>query len=149
MPVDMRRSTRPAGVLALVAASALGAREVAGHGLMLDPISRNAKDGITTPGGNMWFSHGCTIGCSACNDTGVPVGPGFPIDGRGTRPSPNMGGYYGDGCPNDHTRSKKPTIMDPELTTMNAQSNERTVGGRPWTEWHPWRAPGSTTPLDA
>eukprot|EP01044_Picomonas_judraskeda_P043250 COSAG03_NODE_22660_length_288_cov_0.825397_1_plen_27_part_10 len=27
-----------------------------------------------------------------------------------------MGGYYGDGCPNDHTRSKKPTIMDPELT---------------------------------
>jgi hypothetical protein len=48
-------------------------REVSGHGLMLDPISRNARHGITTPGGNMWFSHGCTIGCSACNDTGVPV----------------------------------------------------------------------------
>ena len=94
-------------------------------------------------------SHGCTIGCSVCNDTGTPVGPGFPIDDHGTKPSPNMGGYYGDGCPNDHTRSKKPTIVDPALTTMNAQSNERTVGGRPWPEWHPWRAPGSTTPLDA
>ena len=93
-------------------------------------------------------SHGCTIGCSVCNDTGVPVGPGFPVDSRGTKPSPNMGGYYGDGCPNDHTRSKKPTIMDPELTTMNAQSNDLKVGGRPWTGG-PWRAPGSTMPLDA
>ena len=66
----------------------------------------------------------------------------------GTKPSPNIGGYYGDGCPNDHSRSKKPTIMDPELTTMNAQEHQQSVGGRPWTQWHPWRAPGSTTPLD-
>ena len=50
-----------------------------GHGLMLDPISRNAREGITTLGGNMWFSQGCTIGCSQCNDTGVPVQPGFPL----------------------------------------------------------------------
>jgi hypothetical protein len=45
----------PAGVLVAIAAAALRVSEVAGHGLMLDPISRNAKDGIATPGGNMWF----------------------------------------------------------------------------------------------
>ena len=27
-----------------------------GHGLMLDPISRNAREGILTPGGSMWVS---------------------------------------------------------------------------------------------
>eukprot|EP01043_Picozoa_sp_COSAG02_P056462 COSAG02_NODE_6697_length_3415_cov_2.543727_2_plen_56_part_00 len=43
------------GVLVAIAASALRVWEVAGHGLMLDPVSRNAKDGIATPGGNMWF----------------------------------------------------------------------------------------------
>ena len=31
---------------------------------------------------------------------------------------------------------------------MNAQEHQQSVGGRPWTQWHPWRAPGSTTPLD-
>lgn len=78
----------------------------------------------------------------------MPVGPGFPVDGKGTGPSPNVGGYYGDGCPNDHSKSKVPTITDQSLTTMNAQSGDRSVGGRPWTQWHPWRAPGSTPPLD-
>jgi hypothetical protein len=108
---------RAAAAAAFVAVTALlRSGRVTGHGLMLDPISRNAKDGIATPGGNMWFSHGCTIGCTVCNDTGVPVGPGFPRDHAGTKSSPNMGGYYGDGCPNDHSKSKKPTIMDPELT---------------------------------
>jgi hypothetical protein len=141
---------RAAAAAAFVAVTALlRSGRVTGHGLMLDPISRNAKDGIATPGGNMWFSHGCTIGCTVCNDTGVPVGPGFPRDHAGTKSSPNMGGYYGDGCPNDHSKSKKPTIMDPELTTMNAQAAGHVVDGRPWSEWHPWRAPGSTAPLDA
>ena len=27
-----------------------------GHGLMLDPVSRNALQGINTLGGSMWFS---------------------------------------------------------------------------------------------
>ena len=45
----------PARVLVAIAAAGLRVSEVAGHGLMLDPISRNAKDGIATPGGNMWF----------------------------------------------------------------------------------------------
>ena len=133
------------GALLLLAG---GARVCHGHGLMLDPISRNARDGITTPGGNMWFTTGCTIGCSQCNATGPPVGAGFPVDMAGTEPSANMGGYYGDGCPNDHSKSKKATIMDPELTTMNAQSAGHDVGGRPWVEWHPWRAPGSTPGLN-
>ena len=137
---------------------------------MIEPLSRNAREGLASKGGSMWFSHGCTIGCTTCNDTGVPVvrrtspwarglfdcthdlplaqPPHFPDPVAGTKPSPNIGGYYGDGCPNDHSRSKKPTIMDPELTTMNAQEDQQSVGGRPWTQWHPWRAPGSTTPLD-
>ena len=59
-----------------------------------------------------------------------------------------MGAYYGDGCPNDHSKSKEATIIDPSLTTMNAQSAGHDVGGRPWVEWHPWRAPGSTPPHD-
>jgi len=125
-----------------------------GHGLMLDPISRNAREGITTLGGNMWFSQGCTIGCSQCNDTGVPVGAGFPVDKEGTQHSPNMGGVggitdYGDGCPNDHSKSKKPTIMDPSLTTMNAATCAPGISPCvKWSEWHPWRAPGSTPGLD-
>eukprot|EP01043_Picozoa_sp_COSAG02_P016762 COSAG02_NODE_744_length_17752_cov_56.794992_7_plen_36_part_00 len=35
-----------------------------------------------------------------------------------------MGGYYGDSCPNDHTRSKKPTIMDPESSYYNERAVE-------------------------
>ena len=136
------------GAVLLLALAAGRLPFAAGHGLMLDPISRNARHGITTPGGNMWFSTGCTIGCSQCNATGLPVGPGFPVSGIGTKSSPNMGGYYGDGCPNDHSKSKVATILDPRLTTMNAQSATPEVDGRPWTEWHPWRAPGSTPPLN-
>ena len=55
MPMGRPGAAVPVGVLVVVAASALRVWEVSGHGLMLDPISRNAKDGITTPGGNMWF----------------------------------------------------------------------------------------------
>ena len=144
------RYQRAAAVATLAAVASLHSTPVVvGHGLMLDPLARNAKDGIATPGGNMWFSHGCTIGCSACNDTGVPVPAGFPGHNKvPVKPSPNMGAYYGDGCPNDHSKSKKPTIMDPKLTTMNAEEAGHDVDGRPWTQWHPWRAPGSTPPLD-
>ena len=46
-----------AAAVAAMAALLCGPRAADGHGLMLDPISRNARDGITTPGGNMWFSH--------------------------------------------------------------------------------------------
>eukprot|EP00729_Bicosta_minor_P018144 gene18144-30397_t len=85
--------------------------QVIGHGLMLDPVSRNAKHGINTLGGSMWFSQGCTIGCTQCNATGVPVGPGFPNNDTGTYSSPNIGtfGYDIGGpdlCPNDHSKSK-------------------------------------------
>ena len=30
---------------------------VSSHGMMLDPISRNAKEGINTLGGSMWVSN--------------------------------------------------------------------------------------------
>ena len=149
MPSAAEQGARAVVLLAIFAG-------IDGHGLMLDPISRNAREGITTLGGNMWFSQGCTIGCSQCNDTGVPVGAGFPVDKAGTAHSPNMGGLggitdYGDGCPNDHSKSKlkRPTIMDPALTTMNAATCA--PGITPcykWSEWHPWRAPGSTPGLD-
>jgi hypothetical protein len=125
----------------LIFASVLCA--VNGHGMMLDPISRNAREGINTLGGSMWFSQGCSIGCSQCNDTGVPVGPGFPVDHKGTLPSPNIGSYLGDECPNDHSKSKNPTIVDPALTTMNFDSKVQ-----PSLAFHPWRAPGSTPGLD-
>lgn len=57
------------------------------------------------------FSQGCTIGCTQCNATGVPVGPGFPNNDTGTYSSPNIGtfGYDIGGpdlCPNDHSKSK-------------------------------------------
>ena len=44
------------------------------------------------------------------------VSPGFPA--RGAPYSPNVGSYLGDECPNDHSKSKLPTITDPELITM-------------------------------
>ena len=88
------------------------------------------------------FSQGCTIGCSQCNDTGVPVQPGFPEKGHAL-PSPNIGSNLGDECPNDHSKSKKPTIVDPMLTTMNYDTK-----GMPLLSFHPWRAPGSTPGLD-
>jgi len=114
-----------------------------GHGLMLDPISRNALQGINTLGGSMWFSQGCTIGCTICNDTGSPVPTGFP---ESKAPyTPNTNGKVGDMCPNDHSKSKTPTIMDPSMTTMNGQEK---LDGSNWTAWHPWRAPGSTPGLD-
>lgn len=112
------------------------------HGMMLDPISRNAKEGINTLGGSMWFSQGCSIGCSQCNDTGVPVNPGFPVSGHPPF-SPNIGSYLGDECPNDHSKSKKPTIVDPALLTMNHDTKVQ-----PSLAFHPWRAPGSTPGLD-
>ena len=91
----------------------------------------------------MWFSQGCSIGCSQCNDTGVPVNPGFPVSGTAP-PSPNIGSYLGDECPNDRSgKSKKPTIVDPALTTMNYDTEVR-----PSLAYHPWRAPGSTPGLD-
>ena len=90
----------------------------------------------------MKFSQGCSIGCSQCNDTGVPVNPGFPVSGRPPF-SPNIGSYLGDECPNDHSKSKKPTIVDPALTTMNHDTKIQ-----PSLAFHPWRAPGSTPPLD-
>lgn len=111
--------------------------------MMLDPISRNARNGLGTRGGSMWFSNGCTIGCSQCNDTGVPVGPNFPQERVG--PSPNIGAYIGDECPNDHSKSKAPTIMDPQLLTMSAKwYKDHKV-----KPVHPWRAPGSTPGFDA
>ena len=48
----------------------------AGHAIMLNPQSRNAPEGLLTRGGTMWFSQGCTIGCTECNTTGTPVSPG-------------------------------------------------------------------------
>jgi len=139
---------RTAGsTLAIVAIGMLCGR-AEGHGMMLDPISRNAREGITTPGGSMWFSQGCTIGCSQCNDTGVPVGPNFPADRNKHHPkwSPNTGSSLGDECPNDHSKSKQPTIMDPDLITMSPKwYATQAFAGKPV---HPWRAPGSTPGLD-
>ena len=72
----------------------------------------------------------------------MPVDPGFPGPGY-VPPSPNVGSYLGDECPNDHTKSKKPTINDPALLTMNYD-----VRFQPTLASHPWRAPGSTPGLD-
>jgi len=116
-----------------------GSLFVDGHGMMLNPISRNSRGGINTLGGSMWFSQGCTIGCSHCNDTGIPVGSGFPLDTATTKPSPNIGNLM-DACPNDHSKNKTPTIMDKRLQTMNAQPG--------FNYLHPWRAPGSTPGFD-
>lgn len=38
--------------------------QVIGHGLMLDPVSRNAKHGINTLGGSMWFRYATAPSCS-------------------------------------------------------------------------------------
>jgi hypothetical protein len=35
------------------------AHHVSGHGMMISPISRNAREGINTMGGSMWFSRKC------------------------------------------------------------------------------------------
>lgn len=147
-----------------------------GHGMMLEPLSRNARQGINTVGGSMWFSQGCTIGCQSCNVTGVPVPPGFPntreellnIGALAKQGLPNIGSYNGDLCPNDRSKmpfGKRATLNDPKFTTMNAQSGpgadvreclrwygpgatvENTVCGN-WSAYSPWRAPGSTPPLD-
>ena len=107
--------------------------------MMLEPVSRNALIGINSPGGSMWFSQGCTIGCDECNVTGTPVSPGFPNEPA--PPSANIGSFGGDLCPNYHGKSKVPTVTDPKLTTMNAEKTN-------WSRWHPWAAPGSTPGLD-
>lgn len=139
-----------------------------GHGLMLEPLSRNALDGINSMGGSMWFSQGCSIGCTSCNDTGLPVPPGFPntqadLDESVSRGLPNIGSYNGDLCPNDHSKMgawKTATLTDPRYTTMNAQSGpgadeSNCLASAPdpslcgnWSAWNPWRAPGSTPGFD-
>lgn len=104
------------------------------HGLMVKPASRNAGGhddplaALLHGGSSMWFSQSCTIGCSSCNDTAA------------------VGLFGGDLCPEDHSGNKTPTIMDPRLTTWNAQA---TYGGHVnFTRFHPWRRPGSTPGLD-
>eukprot|EP00040_Diaphanoeca_grandis_P003277 m.24470 g.24470 ORF g.24470 m.24470 type:complete len:363 (-) comp14616_c0_seq1:138-1226(-) len=99
---------------------------VQGHGLMLTPLSRNAREGLLTKGGSMWFSQGCTIGCPACNVSA-------PTNTKA-----------GDLCPEYHG-PKKATVNDPKYTTWNAQG---VVNGTHWTAMHPWRAPGSVAGLD-
>ena len=93
---------------------------------------------------------GCTIGCSQCNDTGVPVGPNFPADRATHHPpwSPNSGSSLGDECPNDHSKSKKPTIMDPNLITMSDEWYAAFGPPDGHEPVHPWRAPGSTPGFD-
>lgn len=98
------------------------------HGLMLVPTSRNAREGLLTWGGSMWFSNGCTIGCTQCNQTA-------PIPA-----------HAGDLCPQDPDSGKVPTLNDPALKTF---SRGGTINGTEWTRWHPWRKPGSVPPIDA
>jgi len=105
----------------------LMASEIYGHGLMLEPISRNAPEGLLSPGGSMWFSQGCSVGCGVCNYTA---------------PTPVTAG---DLCPNFHG-PKKATINDPKYTTWNAQGVNN---GKAWTALHPWRAAGSVAGYDA
>lgn len=138
--------------------------QVSGHGMMLWPLSRNAPKGINTLGGSMWFSQGCTIGCTSCNETGVPVPPGWPNKNMNmTKHSPNVGSYNGDLCAHDHSKMpgvKAATNNNPLHTTMNAQSGpgadtafcletapDPSICGN-WSAWNPWRAPGSTPGFD-
>lgn len=70
----------------------------------------------------MWFSQGCTIGCTNCTgDTKHPFG--------------NLCGS-----------TKQPTLADPSLRTFNRRGRDP-LGD--WTKYHPWRAPGSAPVLDA
>lgn len=117
------------------------AAAVCGHGMMLNPLSRNALEGIFTKGGSMWFSQGCTIGCSKCNTTGTPVPAGFP--GVKGPPSTNIGSLGGDLCPNDHSKSKVPTVTATNLVSMPRENRKSN-----WSRWHPWASPGSTPGLD-
>ena len=74
---------------------------------------------------------------------GSPVPTGFPNKGHPTY-TPNADGHFGDMCPNDHSKSKVPTITDPSLKTMDAQAAACKASADPtdcnWTAWHPWRA---------
>ena len=147
---------------------------VHGHGMMITPVSRNAPDGINTIGGSMWFSQGCSIGCTECNVTGVPVPPGFPnnhvemLEAHDPAPRlggalPNIGSYNGDLCAKDHSKMPggKVATLPNKYATMPAQNED--LGGDStecrenapnpelcgnWSAWNPWRAPGSTPGLD-
>eukprot|EP00041_Stephanoeca_diplocostata_P027268 m.748566 g.748566 ORF g.748566 m.748566 type:complete len:340 (-) comp23148_c0_seq65:724-1743(-) len=115
---------------------------VVGHGMMTVPPSRNARDehffnkstnawyhcnspAITDdvrPGGYgqpcLWFSQGCTIGCSQCdNHTQHTFGKPLCTDGI------------------------EPTVNSPRLRTMNIENAAGSVNDS--YRYNPWRAPGS------
>ena len=102
---------------------------VSGHGLMLSPISRNARDGLLTPGGTMWFSQGCSIGCQKCNGSA-------PISAHA----------LGDLCPTDTSGNKTPVVNGHERTYAQAAPTE--PADQDFTRFHPWRRPGSVPGLD-
>jgi len=74
----------------------------------------------------MWFSQGCSIGCSVCNESA-------PISAH----------HGGDLCPEYAAGNKTPTIMSPELRTYVLE----TADVDHYTN-HPWRAPGSVPGYD-
>ena len=122
-----------------------------GHGLMLTPTARGARDGLLSRGGSMWYTQSTTIGCRVPNVTA----------------DVHASMLGGDLCPEDHSGSKVPTINDPELRTWMAQGClepgttipapprakvapcTETNANTDWTKFHPWRAPGSAPTYDA
>jgi len=94
---------------------------VNGHGVVYEPLSRNAQGwfllGPGCAGGScLWFNQGCSIGCPNATGNGTV----FPAIAD---------------CPNPD---------DPTIGRFN--TTLRTVFTVPefdWTKWHPWRKPGS------
>ena len=97
----------------------------AGHGSMELPVSRSAG-----PGTSMWFSQGCTIGC-ACNEDNNVSHTWAPLCDDGAAPAIND--------PSERTFQDGPGDIPPP-TFMDMPDD--------WSAYHPWRAPGSATPLD-
>ena len=126
---------------------------VAGHGALVNPLSRNAidrslpwdersppqpcicanktagsagpnfKEGCDNAQACYWYSQGCSIGCPTCDS----------VNGR----------QQVDLC----GRGKKATINDPNLRTVNRNA---TAGSKYDIYKHnPWRAPGTAPVVDA
>lgn len=117
-----------------------------------------------------WFSNGCTVGCDACDGTNNHYGHGnqqFLYKGMSLSEivkrnitidnpwNPKPGDMVMDPAsrkgsfikPNCNNPSKKPTICDPKLRTVNTQAE---CGGPDDIYFYsPWRAPGSAPVIDA
>lgn len=104
---------------------------VRGHGSMWLPPPRS--EGADAPPSNvggcyngacMWFNQGCTIGCD-CNERNDE--------------------FFGPLC----NTSIKPTLPR-KYQTFNLNNNDTVPPFVPqdWSQWHPWRAPGTANPMN-